>query len=108
MKKPRRISATHCIHCGDALHRHPLAITCLPCAHEIQALAGWAGRVVRSAIRRGMLPPITADTQCVDCGAPASCYDHRNYLRPVHVEPVCQSCNIRRGPVDMTIQRVAA
>ena len=34
---------------------------------------------------------------CVDCGATASHYDHRDYSRPVEVDPVCHGCNLRRG-----------
>ena len=35
--------------------------------------------------------------KCVDCGANATDYDHRDYNKPLDVEPVCRSCNIRRG-----------
>jgi hypothetical protein len=52
---------------------------------------------VTAAIKRGLLlPPETRD--CVDCGEQAECYDHRNYYAPLTVVPVCQGCNIRRGP----------
>lgn len=34
---------------------------------------------------------------CIDCGKPAQCYDHRNYYYPMRVDPVCQSCNAKRG-----------
>lgn len=52
--------------------------------------------VVR-AIRRGDLKPVR-ECVCVDCGAPARHYDHRDYNKPAKVEPVCKSCNARRGP----------
>jgi hypothetical protein len=35
---------------------------------------------------------------CVDCGKPAKQYEHRNYSKPLDVEPVCRGCNKRRGP----------
>ncbi len=35
---------------------------------------------------------------CTDCGEQARFYDHRDYSKPMMVEPVCWSCNIRRGP----------
>jgi hypothetical protein len=35
---------------------------------------------------------------CVDCGKAARSYDHRFYSRPLDVVPVCQKCNIKRGP----------
>lgn len=53
--------------------------------------------LVWAAIKRGNLA-LPESLKCVDCGATAECYDHRNYHRPLSVEPVCQPCNIRRGP----------
>lgn len=48
-------------------------------------------------VRSGRMPrPQTL--LCVDCGVRAEEYDHRDYLRPLDVVPVCQSCNKRRGP----------
>lgn len=35
---------------------------------------------------------------CVDCGKTAVHHDHRDWRRPLDVEPVCHSCNLRRGP----------
>jgi hypothetical protein len=52
---------------------------------------------VSSAIRRGDLMPAT-QYFCVDCGGSASQYDHRDYTKPLDVDPVCRSCNARRGP----------
>jgi hypothetical protein len=52
---------------------------------------------VARAIRHGELPhPSTL--KCVDCGSPAQVYDHRDYDKPLQVEPVCRGCNCRRGP----------
>lgn len=56
-----------------------------------------ASTLLCRAIKRGRVKPITPDTQCVDCGKPAKHYDHRDYNKPYEVEPVCVSCNIRRG-----------
>ena len=53
---------------------------------------------IRMALRNGSLPRITAETKCVDCGSQATGYDHRDYNKPLDVEPVCQRCNVRRGP----------
>lgn len=36
--------------------------------------------------------------KCVDCGRDAHAYDHRDYSRPLDIEPVCASCNAKRGP----------
>jgi len=35
---------------------------------------------------------------CTDCGAQARDYDHRDYARPLDIEPVCRRCNQKRGP----------
>jgi hypothetical protein len=51
--------------------------------------------VARAVRRREMLPP--AAHNCVDCGAEALCYDHRDYTKPLDVVPVCRSCNVKRG-----------
>ena len=51
---------------------------------------------LRSAIRHGHVKP-AIEFKCVDCGVPAQCYDHRDYNHPLSVEPVCFTCNVRRG-----------
>lgn len=56
-----------------------------------------AHTAVRKAIRRGELPP-AKDCVCVDCGKRAECYDHRDYLKPLNVDPVCKTCDNHRGP----------
>jgi len=56
-----------------------------------------AHRAVAKSIRDGLLRP--ADERlCVDCLKPAEVYEHRDYRYPLEVEPVCRSCNKRRGP----------
>jgi hypothetical protein len=52
---------------------------------------------VLRAVRRGELRPVR-ECVCVDCGAPARHYDHRDYNKPTEVDPVCVPCNMRRGP----------
>ena len=32
--------------------------------------------------------------------------DHRDYLRPDLVDPVCHGCNLRRGPARLSLTRV--
>lgn len=34
---------------------------------------------------------------CFDCGKPPTQYDHRDYRKPLDIDPVCNSCNRRRG-----------
>jgi hypothetical protein len=55
-----------------------------------------AHKAVARAIRKKQLPR-PARCACVDCGAPAFCYDHRDYSEPLKVDPVCRSCNTARG-----------
>ena len=49
------------------------------------------------ARKKGQIEPIGEHTKCVDCGEPAEMYDHRNYYKPLEVEPVCRKCNGQRG-----------
>jgi hypothetical protein len=90
----------NCLHCGaDISHRYNNATHCFPC------LNSWADRVgaraaykqVNRAIRAGDIPKPT-DLNCADCGGPARDYDHRDYNKPLEVDPVCRSCNKLRGP----------
>lgn len=52
---------------------------------------------VSAAIAKGTLTP-ASQHDCVDCGVQATRYDHRDYNKPLAVEPVCHRCNCRRGP----------
>lgn len=52
---------------------------------------------VAKAVREGRLQP-AKNFACTDCGVPAVEYDHRDYSKPLAVEPVCRKCNSRRGP----------
>jgi hypothetical protein len=53
--------------------------------------------IVAKAIRKGELAPLDGTIACMDCGEPATAYDHRDYAYPLNVEPVCHSCNLKRG-----------
>jgi hypothetical protein len=66
-----------------------------------------AHSAVRRAVKRGELQPATVFA-CVDCGKPAQCYDHRDYSKPLDVEPVCTSCNLKRGPAKPRAETLAA
>lgn len=57
-----------------------------------------AHQYVAIAIRNGDLPKLDGSVRCMDCGAPAAEYDHRDYKKPLTVDPVCRACNQARGP----------
>ena len=64
---------------------------------ETTAIAHKAHGYVHKAIRDGYLPCLTT-LLCIDCGSQAQVYDHRDYNKPLDVEPVCHACNVKRGP----------
>lgn len=90
-----------CAACGAALPlvRHYKTYLCAGCkASSGGKKAGLdAHRMVELAVRLGYLKPIS-ECQCADCGEPATDYDHRDYNRPLDVDPVCRPCNFKRGP----------
>jgi hypothetical protein len=55
-----------------------------------------AHAAVNLAVQTGRLRP-PKDFLCDDCGKTATDYDHRDYGKPLEVDPVCRSCNLRRG-----------
>lgn len=69
-----------------------------------------AHSLVAKEIKAGRLPsPKTLP--CADCGKPAHGYEHRDYNRPLDVEPICRACNTRRGsaiPKTMTFKEFVA
>ena len=72
---------------------------------EYDKLRRKAMYAVKKAIKAGDLKELDGSVLCVDCGDSASVYDHRDYEKPLDVEPVCRSCNGKRGasiqrPVD--------
>src|SRR4030095_7564023 len=76
-------------------------------------IAHHAHNVVNRAIKLGQLPLLTngknrpiGQAKCKDCSRLATTYDHRDYLEPLVVEPVCWSCNRNRGPAIETLRRL--
>ena len=62
-------------------------------------LAVKAVQAVAQLYYKGKLPYLRYEyVPCVDCGKRAEHYDHRDYTKPLEVEPVCRSCNKLRGP----------
>jgi len=81
---------------GEIIDRHHLAKLCFPCGDHSKNGGRKAHAAVKKAIQDGILEPI-ANMQCVDCGKKAEIYDHKDYNKPLEVEPVCRSCNMKRG-----------
>lgn len=70
-----------------------------------RSLQNRAGAVVGHFVRLGLLPKANTLT-CVDCGERGGAWDHRDYAKPLAVEPVCFRCNMLRGPAEPTEGRV--
>lgn len=77
---------------------------CVPCARRHHTERQQAQAQVRKAVKSGAIPAATSLT-CTDCGKPAEGYDHRDYTRPLDVEPVCHHCNFARGPAFNSLWR---
>jgi len=53
---------------------------------------------VSRAIYKGLLPRLSIEVVlCIDCGERAFIYEHRDYDKPLEVDPVCHRCNSKRG-----------
>lgn len=96
-----------CMICRKQMRASWITKTCDSCKatynNQLQAIRGPATAAVQAAMKLGQLPRLNAkgrkvDIRCVDSGKPAEFYDHRDYSRPLDVEPVCPSCNSQRGP----------
>jgi len=91
-----------CTHCKvDISRRDASATLCFKCLYSWPKRAGAAKahQAVSKAVSKGLLP--RARTQkCADCGRNATGYDHRDYSRPLAVDPVCHRCNKLRGPAN--------
>lgn len=96
-----------CIECGKPHGRRPHAIRCYPCSGVVERMRTRAMATVKKLIRTWRLRP-AHHFDCVDCGAPAVCYDHRDYSQPEVVDPVCMRCNKLRGPAKVGAKFIGA
>ncbi len=72
--------------------------TCVKCYVALALEKARAHSAVAYAVRSGKLKNLKAhEVDCVDCGARAECYDHRDYKQPLLVDPVCEFCDSDRG-----------
>ena len=86
-----------CRVCNDEIKdRHHLAKLCFSCSDPTKNGGHKAHRQVKKAIKDGIIPPVK-ELNCLDCGCKAQIYDHKDYNKPLEVEPVCRSCNRKRG-----------
>jgi hypothetical protein len=81
--------------CGGS--QHFVCNGCKPTNHYTFSKQYQAQKAVNQARKNGLLRPAT-DFDCVDCGGQATEYDHRDYDKPLMVDPVCRRCNLTRGP----------
>jgi DNA-directed RNA polymerase subunit RPC12/RpoP len=99
LKNPRE--PKDCAYCAKPLPlvRHYKQYVCAECASKRPTAknGSHAHSMVQLAIRLGYIKPLS-ECVCTDCGATATDYDHRDYNKPLDVDPVCRSCNFRRGP----------
>lgn len=101
-----------CITCGISYRPWCGIPRCWDCHDLRECIKRWgkgsAHLHVRKAVVAGLLPP-AYECECVDCGRPACDYDHRDYSKPLAVEPVCRSCNTKRGPgkhLDLSFEEI--
>lgn len=72
---------------------------CKPCRPIVSNARQNAYYHLGKAIARGdIVHPSTL--KCRDCGGGATSYEHRNYSEPLRVDPICFSCNKRRGAAE--------
>lgn len=86
-----------CVVCGGAyIDRPSRRCHCDRCLMAFYQSGDRAMAAVAKAIATGALMR-PATYKCVDCDKQAQQYDHRDYRKPLDVDPVCRSCNQRRG-----------
>jgi hypothetical protein len=79
---------------------------CDPCIQEHYAEGNRAHRHVAYRVSKGIFQHATTHA-CTDCGKPARMYDHRDYTKTLEVDPVCGSCNQKRGAAYDSVYRPA-
>ena len=85
-----------CQACGRQEWRYVTTKRCYRCSALAIMARNKACGQVGHAIRKGLLSPVAGLT-CYRCGKPAKHYEHRDYSKPLDVEPVCVSCNVQLG-----------
>lgn len=79
----------------------------IKCSNALSSARAKVSSAVAKEIKNGAIKK-PSEFVCVDCGNQAEHYDHRRYLEPLEVVPVCRSCNIKRGQAEDIKQFVSA
>lgn len=101
--KPHYKSGVRCCYCWNLRQRNYMKTKLgkKEALRNTKTQKGSNGNVarskVRNAIRYAKLPKASLFI-CSDCYKQADVYDHRDYLKPYSLEPVCNKCNVKRGP----------
>jgi len=95
-----------CYACHRPNARFKTSRYCLVCLSERQRIGNIGanriagGRVATNIISRQVRKGYrqkASKYKCADCGKSAHVWEHRDYNKPLAVEPVCFSCNRKRG-----------
>lgn len=103
----RRAVDHSCPACHEPFLTHVKKGLCPECRVARNRMAATAVSKIAVLIRQGKLHPASFYS-CADCGNKADSYDHRDYLRPLMVTPVCRSCNSKRGYAEPFLTKLAA
>jgi hypothetical protein len=88
-----------CVYKRQFSPRDVEAIYAKDARNERAYLQAKAHRFVTLAVLEGYLPDLRRTAiRCADCANQATDWDHRDYCKPLDVDPVCRSCNMHRGP----------
>ena len=94
-------SATRkCVVCDSVIresYRRHLWYCSTDCSRIVSEARAGVAPIVGRLISTKEIPKASA-FKCVDCGKDAMDYDHRKYMEPDCVVPVCRGCNQKRGP----------
>lgn len=94
--KKQRTIKRNCPICAEKI-RGKFARYCDECQPILRKIHKAMRQAVSLAVATGKLDR-PEKLLCKDCGASAEMYDHRDYGKPLEVEPVCRKCNNHRGP----------
>lgn len=98
-----------CFDCGTLFRGLSAQARCNDCRfrngnHRVRSKAH---ACVSRAVYKGVLANLKVENVgCVDCGDRADRYDHRDYSKPLAVDPVCRRCDRKRGPAPLSAQKV--